>query len=247
MAADIDRNSTVKEAVTVLSVGYGGTKNVTYAGQDGEKRECTRKETTVVNVHGRTRAALTVQELARLATPAGQPVKACPAKDIAMSADWQGRTLVVDTVADYRMRDRSRDGVKIGQVIGQEQTVVTDYGQRVDVGVLTLRGDDGATFQVSTRDAGHVWEIDGPLDATATFGGRSLEGAVADTGAVPTTVGVTGEAASPVKQVPNMDSDQERKTQVETVHRETAKTPGERTIDLIPVAPSRPEFDGPGR
>lgn len=247
MAEDIDRNSTVKEAVTVLSVGYGGTKNVTYAGQDGEKRECTRKETTVVNVHGRTRAALTVQELARLATPAGQPVKACPAKDIAMSADWQGRTLVVDTVADYRMRDRSRDGVKIGQVIGQEQTVVTDYGQRVDVGVLTLRGDDGATFQVSTRDAGHVWEIDGPLDATATFGGRSLEGAVADTGAVPTTVGVTGEAASPVKQVPNMDSDQERKTQVETVHRETAKTPGERTIDLIPVAPSRPEFDGPGR
>ena len=74
MAADLHRNTTVKEAVTVLSVGYGGTKNVTYAGQDGEKRECTRKETTVVNVHGRTRAALTVQELARLATPAGQPV-----------------------------------------------------------------------------------------------------------------------------------------------------------------------------
>ena len=60
-------------------------------------------------------------------------------------------------------------------------------------------------------------------------------------------MGVTGEAASPVKQVPNMDSDQERKTQVETVHRETAKTPEESTIDLIPVAPSRPEFDGPGR
>ncbi|WP_145992788.1 helicase-related protein [Micrococcus luteus] len=246
MAADIDRNSTVKEAVTVLSVGYGGTKNVTYAGQDGEKRECTRKDTTVVNVHGRTRAALTVQELARLATPAGQPVKACPAKDIAMSADWQGRTLVVDTVADYRMRDRSRDGVKIGQVIGQEQTVVTDYGQRVDVGVLTLRGDDGATFQVSTRDAGHVWEIDGPLDATATFGGRFLEGSVVGPIRLPGTVGVVGDPIAGNGLMNSRNSDRESSASKVLRHAHVMELVDEYLLDTNLAHSPGHTADGPG-
>ena len=204
MAPDIDRNATAREAVTVISPGQGGNRDIQYVGQDGEERMCRRKETSMVTVHGRTRAALSLNELAKLDTEAGQPVKACPVKEMPMTADWSGRTLVVDTVSPYSVSNGGPDGVKIGQVIGQREEVATRYdGQREPYGVLSLRSADGQEFEVSSRMTGHIWEVDGQFDPQKTFGARAVEGAVPDQAPKPDTVGVGTRSTTRMEPMPS--------------------------------------------
>ena len=81
LATDLDRNATAKEAVTVLHTGFGGTRELAYRGQDGQRHTCKRRESTQVPILGRTRAALNLRELATLEAEDGERVQACQARD----------------------------------------------------------------------------------------------------------------------------------------------------------------------
>lgn len=194
MATDVDTSATTKVPVTILKTGSGGNRDIVYADQDGAKQECRRRDTTMVTVLGRTRGALELPELATLAAEAGQPVKACPARRISPDSQWVGRTLAVDTAADRMATECAADGLKVGTVIAQDsRTIGSAYSGTEEVALLTLRDEAGGQFQVTSRDSGHVWEVEDGFDAAAVLGGRGLAGSAPDATPRPDTVSVTGQ------------------------------------------------------
>src|SRR5699024_11934847 len=91
----------VKEMVTVLDVSGADRKDITYRGQDEVVKTSAKMDTTAVEVHDRTKGALTGHELLYLAGHVRDPEPSTVAEVMDSSAPGQHVFVELDEVQPY--------------------------------------------------------------------------------------------------------------------------------------------------
>src|SRR5699024_256859 len=138
VSTDIDDHAAVKEMVTILEVSGADRKDITYRSHDEMVKTSTKMDTTAVEVHDRTKGALTGHELLYLAGHARDPEPQTVAEVMDSNAPGQHVFVELDEFQPYNRTGMAGSmaarvtGIESGQGFAPDRLVLeTSTGQEV--------------------------------------------------------------------------------------------------------------------
>lgn len=168
VSTEIDDRAAVKEMVTILEVTGADRKDITYRGQDEVVKTSAKMDTTAVEVHDRTKGALTGHELLYLAGHVRDPEPKTVAEVMDSSAPGQHVFVELDEFQPYNRTGMA--GSMAARVAGMES------GQGFAPDRLVLEASTGQEIKLTPdRTNATITLVDQPVDLSDVLPMNSYE------------------------------------------------------------------------